>query len=94
MDDLLDYIMGVEEAGTLWGLSPDHVKRLCQDGKVECKKIGKTWVLTKGQPNPKQRNRQRGPDEWDPGFCFGHKSKWQWLQESYKSIVTLIDYRL
>ena len=49
---LLDHIIGVDEAGELWNLSPDHVKRLCREGKLLCKKIGKTWVLLRDQPNP------------------------------------------
>lgn len=55
--DVLKQIMGVEEAGKMWGLSPDHVKRLCRDGTVEAVKIGKTWVLKKEQKNPKKRER-------------------------------------
>ncbi len=57
--NVLDHIMGVEEAGERWGLSSDHVKLLCREGKVEAKKIGKTWVLVKDQPNPKQREREK-----------------------------------
>lgn len=52
--DILDQIMGVDEAGRKWGLSPDHVKRLCRDEKVEAVKIGKTWILKKDQENPKK----------------------------------------
>lgn len=55
--DVLKQIMGVEEAGEMWGLSPDHVKKLCRDGVVEAVKIGKTWVLKKDQKNPKKRER-------------------------------------
>lgn len=50
--DALKQIMGVDEAGKQWGLSPDHVKRLCRDEKVEAVKIGKTWVLKKDQKKP------------------------------------------
>ncbi|WP_262767705.1 helix-turn-helix domain-containing protein [Bacillus wiedmannii] len=49
----LEHIMGVKEAGELWGLSADRVKGLCQSNKVICKKIGNSWVLVKNQPNPK-----------------------------------------
>lgn len=55
--DVLDQIMGVEEAGKLWGYSPDHIKRLCRDGKIKAKKIGKTWVIDKNQPNPKEEKK-------------------------------------
>lgn len=50
----LDSIMGTEEASERWGLSQDHIKRLCKRGKVKAKLIGKTWILIKDQPNPKQ----------------------------------------
>lgn len=51
----LDKIMTAEEAALLWDLSASHVKHLCQDGKLVAKKFGKTWMLTKDQPNPKTR---------------------------------------
>lgn len=53
----LDEIMGVVEASEKWGLSADHIKKLCRDGKVTAKKIGKTWILIKDQPNPKINNK-------------------------------------
>lgn len=51
----LDEIMGTEEASERWDLSQDHVKRLCREGKVLCRLFGKTWILDKNQPNPKQK---------------------------------------
>lgn len=56
---ILDQIMGVKQAGELWGLSADRVKSLCQAGEVECVKIGQSWILVKDQPNPKKRERKR-----------------------------------
>jgi len=50
----LDEIMGTDEAGKLWGLSADHVKKLCADGTVKAVKIGKTWIIDRNQPNPKK----------------------------------------
>jgi len=52
---VLDHIMGVEEASELWDLSAGYIKNLCNEGKVEAKKIGKTWVIDKTQPNPKSK---------------------------------------
>lgn len=49
---MLENIIGVEEASKLWNLSPGYIKNLCSEGKVICKKIGKTWVIYKEQPNP------------------------------------------
>ncbi|MET1134704.1 helix-turn-helix domain-containing protein [Bacillus subtilis] len=51
---VLDKIMGVDEASELWGLSPGYIKNLCANSKIECKKIGKTWIISKEQPNPKK----------------------------------------
>ena len=52
---ILDQVIGVDEASELWGLSPGYIKNLCAEGKVEARKIGKTWILSKNQENPKQR---------------------------------------
>lgn len=48
----LNEIMSTEEASKLWGVHQDHVKRLCREGKVKCRKFGKTYILQKGQPKP------------------------------------------
>lgn len=55
----LDHIMGVKEAGEMWGLSADRVKGLCQAGEVIAKKVGNSWILDKNQPNPKGGRRMR-----------------------------------
>lgn len=44
---MLDKIIGVDEAGKILGLSPGTIKNMCAAGKLYCKKIGKSWVLTK-----------------------------------------------
>lgn len=54
MESKLELIMGADEAAKEWGLSPSHVKDLARDGKILAKKIGKTWVIDKEQPNPKK----------------------------------------
>lgn len=51
---VLESVIGVEEAAELWGLSPGTVKNYCAEGRVFAKKIGKTWVIDKDQPNPSQ----------------------------------------
>lgn len=48
----LNNVIGVEDAAELWGLSPGTIKNYCAEGKVVAKKIGKTWVIDKNQPNP------------------------------------------
>lgn len=54
---LLEEIMGVKEASELWGLSPDHIKRLCRDGKLIARNIGNTWIILKEQQNPKSTRK-------------------------------------
>lgn len=44
---MLDNIIGVEEAAEILGLSPGTIKNMCAAGKLNCKKIGKTWILNK-----------------------------------------------
>lgn len=52
---VLDQVIGVDEASELWGLSPGYIKNLCAEGKVEARKIGKTWIILKNQNNPKMK---------------------------------------
>ncbi|MDN4609106.1 helix-turn-helix domain-containing protein [Sporosarcina highlanderae] len=61
--NVLDQIISVQEAAELWGLSPDHVKRLCRDGDIIAKKVGNSWVVLKDQDNPKQRERKTSGSE-------------------------------
>lgn len=56
---VLEKIIGVEEAAKLWGLTPGYIKNLCAEGKIEAKKIGKTWVIAKEQDNPSQTKKER-----------------------------------
>lgn len=51
---VLESIIGVEEASELWGLSPGTIKNYCAEGRVVARKIGKTWIIDKNQPNPSQ----------------------------------------
>ena len=51
-------IMGVEDASKLWGLAPSTVKDMCAAGKVTARKIGKTWVIPKDHPNPKNKKEE------------------------------------
>lgn len=50
----LHNVIGVEEAAELWGLSAGTIKNYCAQGKIQSRKIGKTWVIDKNQPNPGQ----------------------------------------
>lgn len=50
---VLNRIMGTHEAAAIWGLSQDWIKKLCQDGKVKARLIGKQWILDRNQKSPK-----------------------------------------
>ncbi|BAD65345.1 hypothetical protein ABC2811 [Shouchella clausii KSM-K16] len=52
----LNNIMSAEEASKKWGLSAGYIKNLAAKGKIQAKKIGKTWIIDKNQPNPKENN--------------------------------------
>ena len=54
LDAILSQLMTTEEAAEVWDLSQDHIKRLCSAGIAIAEKRGKTWLLLKDQPKPKQ----------------------------------------
>lgn len=58
-NNILDQVIGVEEAAELWNLSPGYIKNLCAEGKVQAKKIGKTWIIARDQENPSQEKSAR-----------------------------------
>jgi len=58
MQKILEQIMGVDTASKLWGLAPSTVKDMCAAGKVTARKIGKTWVIPKDHPNPKNKKEE------------------------------------
>lgn len=43
----LNNVIGVEEAAEMLNLSAGYIKNLCAAGKIEAKKIGKTWIINK-----------------------------------------------
>jgi len=51
---ILDNIIDTKKASELWGLSQDHIKRMCKTGEVTAKKIGTNWAIDATQPNPKK----------------------------------------
>lgn len=55
---ILKHIAGISEMSELWGLSESRIKYLCQNGEIEAKKIGKSWVIVKYQDNPKKYNNK------------------------------------
>ena len=51
----LSNVIGVDEASELWNLSSGYIKNLCAERKIKSKKIGKTWIIDKDQPNPSSK---------------------------------------
>jgi hypothetical protein len=60
----LEQIMGVNDASTLWGLTPGTIKNYCAQGRVKAVKIEGRWVIDKNQPNPHQPDH---PKNWRRG---------------------------
>jgi hypothetical protein len=59
MNPLDDLIMGTDEAAIIWGISQDHIKRLCRDCKCISKRVGNTWILLRDQPNPCKKRGEK-----------------------------------
>jgi hypothetical protein len=58
--NLKELIMGTEEAAELWGVTQDHVKKLCRQGKCNAILIGKSWALLRGQDKPLKKSKRDG----------------------------------
>ena len=56
--EVLENVIGVQEAAEIWGMGADRVKALAQSGEIYAKKIGNTWVIDKYQRNPRRYNRK------------------------------------
>jgi hypothetical protein len=48
-------IMSVEEAAKKWKMSESRVRALCADETIEARKLGKTWIIPKDHPHPKEQ---------------------------------------
>lgn len=49
----LNRIMGTNEAAAIWDVSQVWIKKLCADGKLKARIIGKQWILERNQPFPR-----------------------------------------
>lgn len=55
----LEHLISVDEAARMWGITPQHVRRLCESGDIRAKKVGRQWIIDKRQENPTlHRKRQ------------------------------------
>ena len=51
----LDYI-GTVEFGKMLSppISPRRVRILCEEGRLDCFKVGRTWVVNRYSPDPRK----------------------------------------
>ena len=40
-------LISLREAAEIANMSPDHLRRLAEQGKLDAKKIGRNWITTK-----------------------------------------------
>lgn len=52
--NIFDNIGDTKQAGELWGMTDENVKKLAQKGEINAKKIGNSWAIDLSQPNPKK----------------------------------------
>lgn len=53
MGNIFDGLGDTKQAAELWGITQDTVKHMCQQGKINARKFGNSWVIDLTQPNPK-----------------------------------------
>jgi excisionase family DNA binding protein len=54
-----DRLYSTKEAAVKLGLSPDHVRRLLEQGKIEGKKLDRDWVVLSLDYKRKRKPKQR-----------------------------------
>lgn len=52
--DILNNIIGVQEASTLWGVSKETIILLCEQMILKSKKIDGVWIIYKNQSLPEK----------------------------------------
>lgn len=51
-------LISLKDASIFCGLSPDHLRRLAEQGKLRAQKIGRNWVTTKEAVEEYIKNRK------------------------------------
>ena len=54
----INSIISLRDASIICGLSPDHLRRLSEQGKLNAKKIGHNWVTTEAAINEYMEKRK------------------------------------
>lgn len=48
IEERFEDLISLREAAENCEMSPDHLRRLAEQGKLRAKKVGRNWVTTKG----------------------------------------------
>jgi excisionase family DNA binding protein len=48
-----------QQAAAVLGLTVDYVRKLCNSGKLRCRKFGIVWIITRADLDRYQRTRRR-----------------------------------
>lgn len=88
--DILDQIESVEDAATRLGVSTRRVRVWCEEQRLVSRKIGREWVLVKGQPRPAEK-KMAVPSIKLNGIkkAVGDFNKWQGVARIYFNRETL-----
>lgn len=46
---MLEHIIDIPEASTLWGIPPDVIEEMCLQQRIVSKRIGEIWIVFKDQ---------------------------------------------
>jgi excisionase family DNA binding protein len=60
----LNEVLTAAEAAALWGLDDSTVKKACQKGRIEARKSGRVWLITRTDME-KVYGPQPGEDDKD-----------------------------
>lgn len=88
--DILDQIESVEDTATRLGVSTRRVRVWCEEQRLVSRKIGREWVLVKGQPRPAEK-KPTTPTIKLNGIkkAVGDFNKWQGVARIYFNRETL-----
>ena len=53
-----DDILSTEQVADLLGVSPHYVRTLCHDGRLNCFKLSREWLITRASVEEYQRTRR------------------------------------
>ncbi len=63
MKKKLNDLMTVSQLAKMVGFTPDHVRKLLQDGKIQGEKVGNSWLISKKDAALLERKRFRRKKE-------------------------------